>query len=82
MKSKPIQSGGEAMPETRDIGDAIDLFVRAINLNELLYMAAESTELSKEMSEAFTTGSDVVDNMLKEVKGILYANIDRKGGAA
>jgi hypothetical protein len=71
----------EKPAENRSIGDASDLLFRAMSLNELVYMAGESID-SRHIREAITTGSDVVDNMLREVKAILDANIARKDGAA
>jgi hypothetical protein len=66
--------------ETRDTSDAIDLLCRAISLNELIFMASEGIP-SRSTKEAITTGADVLNGILGEVKAILLANIERKGGA-
>lgn len=82
MPNDATRATAETLPvETRDIGDAIDLLCRAISLNELIFMAGESIAI-RDMKEAITTGADVIDDVLAEVKAILYANIERKGGAA
>lgn len=60
--------------ETRTINDAIDLVRRARSLNELMFMAGEN--LSAPMKEAITTGCDLLDGLLGEVRAILYANSD------
>ena len=78
MPNDAARASDEALPEeTRDIGDAIDLLCRAISLNELLFMAGESIAI-REMKEAITTGADVIDDVLGEVKAILYANVERR----
>lgn len=82
MRSDTVSAAATGLPEeTRDIGDAIDLLCRAISLNELIFMAGESIAI-RDMKEAITTGADVIDDVLGEVKAILYANVERKGGAA
>lgn len=82
MTNTTVPAAATGLPEeTRDIGDAINLLCRAISLNELIFMAGESIAI-RDMKEAITTGADVIDDVLGEVKAILYANIERKGGAA
>lgn len=82
MPNVSVPAAGEAVPaDTRDIGDAIDLLCRAISLNELIFMAGESIAI-RDLKEAITTGADVIDGVLEEVKAILYANVERKGGVA
>jgi len=77
----PIHSGGEAMPETRDVGDAIDLLCKAISINNLIFEAAHRMS-DKVVRNAFVEGICVVDDTLNEAKAILYARLDPKGGAA
>ena len=78
MPDDTVSAAATGLPdETRDIGDAIDLLCRAIRLNELIFMASESIA-----KEAITTGCDMLDIMLEEVKAVLYANIERNGGGA
>lgn len=78
----PIQSGGEAMPEdTRDIGDACDVLCRAIYLNEVLFMAGGS-QSDRKLANAITTQCDFINDLLMDAKAILYANIEREGGAS
>lgn len=72
----------EAMPiETRDLSDTIDLLAKAIDLNELIFMASESMP-DPSVRNAMTTGSDMIDNMLRKVKDHLYAIHDAEGGDA
>ncbi len=74
MSRATMRAAGEAVPtETRDIIDAIDLLCRAINMNELIVMAGESAAMG-DAKDAVTTGCGVVDEMLKEVKAVLYAS--------
>lgn len=77
----PIQSGGEAMPETRDVGDACDVLCRAIYLNEVLFMAGESLP-DPLLANAITTQCDFINDLLEDAKSILYANIKQEGHRA
>lgn len=65
--------------ETRDIGDAVDILARAINVTELLYMAGNHVwhDLSKNEGEAIMVGADMLDDILKDVRAILNANLSR-----
>lgn len=67
--------------ETRNIGDAIGILHRAINVTELLYMAGNHIwhDLNQNEGEAIMVGADMLDNILKDVRTILYANIQRGG---
>ncbi len=73
------------------VGDVIDKLNRVISLNELVFMAGESlVTMLREPGEAITTGADVINDLLKEVKADLYAIQSasrasrgaKKGGAA
>lgn len=65
--------------ETRDLGDACDLLARARHLNELMFMAGESVR-DKNMRNAITTGADIINDLLIEVRDVITANMER--GAA
>ena len=71
--NEPIQSGGEAMPETRDIGDACDILCRAIHLNELIFRVGEGLN-DRALANALTTGADVINDLLKDLSTILHAH--------
>lgn len=77
----PIQSGGEAMPETRDLDAAHDVLTRAKQLNELIFMASEGLQ-DRNMACAFTTGADIINDLLVDAQAIIVAVMDRKAGAA
>jgi len=78
----PIQSGGEAMPaDNRDLGDAHTIIHRARHLNELLFMAGESLQ-DRATRNAFTTGADMIDELLKDAANVIDMVMNRKAGAA
>lgn len=73
---------GEALPEeTRGLGDAHDIIARAKHLNELVFMAGGSLR-DRAMANAFTTGADMIDDLLRDAQAIIEAVMDRKGGEA
>lgn len=75
MPNTSIQADGVAVPETRDISDAADILCRAISLNELMFRAGESLT-DRALRDALTTGADTIDDLLMEVRSILYATMD------
>lgn len=76
------RANAEAMPtETRDLSDTIDLLAKAIDINELILMAGESMP-DQSVGKAIVTGSDLINDMLRDVKEHLYAIHDAEGGAA
>lgn len=82
MPTEPVSAAAAGQPEEAGtIGDAIDLLTRAESLNKLIFMAGGSIPIH-ETSEAITTGAAVIEDVLAEARVILYANIERKGGAA
>lgn len=90
---KPIQSGGEALPETtssapansqtetRTVGDAIDILVRALSVNRVLWLAMPTYDGNDAERDGMMFVVDHVDDLLKDAKSILYANL-QQGGAA
>lgn len=59
----------------RDAADAIDVLTRALSLNQLMFMAGESIK-TDDVSEAITTGSDIMRDLIVEAKELIYAAID------
>ncbi|MGN6304857.1 MAG: hypothetical protein ACTHNH_08580 [Mesorhizobium sp.] len=63
--------------ETRDIGDAIDILVQAMSINRVMWAAAPNVCEGKDERDGMMFIIDHVDDLLKDVKTILYANIQR-----
>jgi hypothetical protein len=61
--------------ETRDIGDAIDILVKAMSINRVVWLAAPAYDGSADERDGMMFIVDHVDDLLKDVKSILYANI-------
>lgn len=78
--NEPIQSGGEAVPETRGIEHACDVLERAIDLNELMFRAGEGLN-DRALASALTTGADVINDLLKDVSTILHAHLTGRAEA-
>jgi hypothetical protein len=80
----PMQSGGEALPEIRDLNDAVSLLIKGIQLNELIYTAGAGFyhESVREKGEAIMAGADILKDILDDVKDVLYAVMERKAGEA
>lgn len=73
---------GEAMPvDDRDLGDAHTIIHRARHLNELMFMAGESLP-DRAMKNAFTTGADMIEELLIDAANVIDVVMARKGGAA
>lgn len=65
--------------ETRDIGDAIDILVQAMSINRVVWAAAPNVCEDRDERDGMMFIVDHVDDLLKDVKAILYANV-RRGG--
>lgn len=69
------------IPDAPDLSDALNKLTRVQSLNELLFLAGEGLlSMDRNIAEAITTGCDVIDEMLQEIKSIL--NVIQKGGEA
>lgn len=66
---------GQLPAETRDIGDAIDILVQAMSVNRVVWLAAPAYDGSASERDGMMFVIDHVDDLLKDVKSILYANI-------
>ena len=63
------------MTETPNLVQAHDKLCRAMRMNQLIAMAAESG--IPDDDEAIATGTDLLQSMLKEVEAILKINIEK-----
>lgn len=67
--------------DDRDLGDAHTIIHRARHLNELLFMAGESLQ-DRTARNAFTTGADMIEELLTDAANVIDAVMSRKAGAA
>lgn len=69
---QPIQSGGEAMPNSTIILDAQNILSEIKHLNEAVFLAAHGLGDRHHMN-AITTVADIIDDKIEEVERILDA---------
>ncbi|MGB3831198.1 MAG: hypothetical protein WA975_04960 [Mesorhizobium sp.] len=63
--------------ETRDIGDAIDILVQAMSINRVVWAAAPTVCEDRDERDGMMFIVDHVNDLMKDVKAILYANLSR-----
>lgn len=66
---------GASPVETRDVDDAIDILVKATSINRIVGAGMVRLAVNDDERDGMMFIIDYVDDLLKDVKSILYANI-------